>query len=329
MERFTVETTRTPTWPGEVVVLRDRQSGSWAGLLPEAGCNLVSFGAPLRGREVEAFLQPADESAPHPHGGYGAPVLFPFPNRLRAGHATFEGKTIQIDLGPGQVNAIHGLVRDKPWTVEQLGGASDAAVARCSIESDADILRQFPFPFRLALTFRLEGARLRVESEAANRGDAAMPMGFGWHPYFRLPLLPGTARGADLVEVPADRLWVLDSSLIPTGETTTLPPEKDFQQLRPIDDAHLDDVYTDIRQENGESVCRLVDPTTGVTLRVAAGSSFRDWVVYAPPTRPTICFEPYTCPTDAFNLAARGLEVGLIVLQPGASWKDWMELELS
>jgi aldose 1-epimerase len=329
MERFSAETTRTPERPGEVVVLRDNQAGSWARVLPEGGCDLVSFGAPVAGRRVEAFLQPADETRAYPVGSYGAPVLFPFPNRLRGGHAEFEGKTIQIDLQPGQVNAIHGLVRHRPWRVDRLAGESDAAVARCSIESDADILRQFPFPFRLTLTFRLTGARLRVEVEAENRGDSAMPMGFGWHPYFRLPFLPGTERGADEIQVPADRLWVLDSELLPTGETVPVPPEKDFQRLRAIDGEHLDDVYTDVHRVNGESSCRLVDPSTGITLRVSAGPSFREWVVFAPPHRPTICFEPYTCPTDAFNLAARGLDVGVIVLQAGQAWQDWMELELT
>ena len=58
------------------------------------------------------------------------------------------------------------------------------------------------------------------------------------------------------------------------------------------------------------------------------GTNLSRGVVYAPPTRPTICFEPYTCPTDALNLAAGGLDVGLIVLAPGERWSDWIELRL-
>lgn len=329
MDRFTVESTRSADWPAEAVVLRDQQAGSSATLLPEGGCNLVSLRAPYAGRPVEAFLQPGDELTRHPSGGYGAPVLFPFPNRLRGGRAAFEGKTIQVDRAPGQSNAIHGLVRDKPWRVDRLGGTADAAVARCSIEADADILRQFPFPFALSLTFRLAEALLRVEIEAENRGDSPMPCGFGWHPYFRLPLLPDSERGAEIVEVPASRLWRLDPSLIPIGETEPVPANKDFQRARPLRDEYLDDVYTDVHQANGQSSCLLRDPSSGVSLRTSAGPSFREWVVFAPPHRPTICFEPYTCPTDAFNLATRALEVGLIVLKPGETWRDWMELELS
>lgn len=332
MERYTVETTQSTAFGPDgptVVILRDHQAGSAARLLPGAGCNLVGFSARLGEREVEAFLQPSDEAVPHPIGSYGAPVLFPFPNRLRGGRAEFEGKTIQIDLAPGQANAIHGLVRDKPWRVDRQEGTADGALVRCSIEADADILRQFPFPFRLSLGFRLTEGRLRVEIAAENTGDSAMPLGFGWHPYFHLPLLPDNQRGTDLVEIPADRLWVLDDSLIPTGETVPVPPAKDFQRAKPIDGAYLDDVYTGARQNDGASVCFLRDPATGITLRVAAGPSFRDWVAYAPPHRPTICFEPYTCPTNAFNLASRGLKVGLIALKPKETWQDWMELELA
>src|SRR5487761_1133007 len=105
-EQFTVETSHDSFWPGAIVTLRDRGADSWARVLPEAGCNLVSFGATLAGDQRESMLQPADESPPRGPENYGAPVLFPFPNRLRDGHAEFGGRTIQIDLAPGQPHAI-------------------------------------------------------------------------------------------------------------------------------------------------------------------------------------------------------------------------------
>ena len=52
-----------------------------------------------------------------------------------------------------------------------------------------------------------------------------------------------------------------------------------------------------------------------------ADASFREWVVYAPPGRPTICLEPYTCTTDAFNLAAQGIDGGLVAVEPGGVWR--------
>ena len=327
-EHFSVETGNDPLWPGSVVTLRDHAAGSWVRLLPETGCNLVSFGATLAGVERECLLQPADETPARGPENDGAPVLFPFPNRLRNGRAQFEGRTIQIDRAPGQPHAIHGLVRHRRWQVDHIGSEPSGVVARCSVEADAETLRQFPFPYRLMLTFRLLGPTLRVEIETENTGDAPMPMGFGWHPYFRLPLVPGGNRRDAVVQIPARRQWELDQTLVPTGTTRPIPPERDFRQARPLGELKLDDVYTDIERADGRSRCRLTDPSTGVRLDVTAGPTFREWVVYAPPTRPTICFEPYTCPTDAFNLAARGLDAGVIVLPPGEGWSDWIELSL-
>src|SRR5262249_50270786 len=54
-ERFGVERVREAAWPSEVVLLRDREAGSWARVVPGLGCNLVGFGAAFGGQEVEAF----------------------------------------------------------------------------------------------------------------------------------------------------------------------------------------------------------------------------------------------------------------------------------
>ena len=327
-ERFVTEMTRDPFWPGDVIILRDREAQSWARIVPALGCNLVSFGAEMGGRTVEALLQPSDETPSQAPGSYGAPVLYPFPNRLREGRAQFGGRQITIDRAPGQLHAIHGLVRDKAWKVEALAGEAEAAVCRSSIEADADILRQFPFAFRLTLSFRLSGRSLRVTIEGQNTGDAPMPSGFGWHPYFRLPLAPTGDRRRAVVRIPAHKVWELDDTLVPTGEVVEPSPERDFRSPHPLGSIYLDDVYTALERGDGASTCELTDPATGDVLRISAGPTFREWVVYAPPTRPTICFEPYTCPTDAFNLAEHGIDVGVIVLSPGEHWTDWIEVEL-
>ncbi len=327
--RFEVETGADAFWPGEVRTLRDREARSWARVVPAMGCGLVGFGAELAGRSVETFLQPSDETPSQPPGHYGAPVLYPFPNRLRDGRARFGERQIVVDRAPGQRHAIHGLVRERAWRVEVAEASDGAAVLRCAVDSDEAIERQFPFRFRLSLTFRLAGRSLEVNVEAANLGDASMPMGFGWHPYFRLPLVAGGDRRAAIVQIPGRKIWQLDDTLVPTGEVVAPSPERDFRTPRALGAVYLDDVYTSLERAGDQSACELTDAPTGTRLRVAAGPSFREWVVYAPSSRPTICFEPYTCPTDAFNLASQGIDAGVIVLEPGERWRDWMRLELS
>ena len=45
----------------------------------------------------------------------GIPVLFPFPNRIRDGRFTWDGRTIELPLNdPTQKNAIHGFACRSP-----------------------------------------------------------------------------------------------------------------------------------------------------------------------------------------------------------------------
>ena len=63
------------------------------------------------------------------------------------------------------------------------------------------------------------------------------------------------------------------------------------------------------------------------TVRVSASPDFRDLVLFTPPHRQAVCIEPYTCPTDAINLQARGLDAGWRVLDPGATWEALVRFE--
>jgi aldose 1-epimerase len=40
-----------------------------------------------------------------------------------------------------------------------------------------------------------------------------------------------------------------------------------------------------------------------------------------------MCLEPYTCVTDAINLAPRGIETGWRVLEPGSEFRTWIEIK--
>ena len=65
--------------------------------------------------------------------------------------------------------------------------------------------------------------------------------------------------------------------------------------------------------------CILQDRFSGLQTVVECDpKQFPYVVVYTPPVpRRAICIEPYTCPTDGFNLQHRGVESHLLVLPPG------------
>ena len=66
-----------------------------------------------------------------------------------------------------------------------------------------------------------------------------------------------------------------------------------------------------------------------MALELRAAPIFRTLVVYAPPSPDVVALEPYTCGPDAFNLAARGIDAGMLELLPGARFEASFELRLS
>ncbi|MBC7933307.1 MAG: aldose 1-epimerase [Rubrivivax sp.] len=288
----------------EVFSLRDGVFAS-AEIAPSLGNNCFAF------RTGEHVLEPVpfSEFRQRPTA-YGIPILFPFPNRVRDGVFKFRGE--EFTVNPPR----HGFVRDKPWRVEG-SGASDKEGAWLVSSFDAadypeQILRQFPFPFRLEVTYRLLEGRLRMETLVRNTGDGEMPVGFGIHPYFRKP-----ARGA--VTVPAEQMWELSDSL-PTGRLLSVEGVYDLRDGKELDGLSLDDIFTNIRKDaDGSARCVLEDSAMGTgTIVEFSVEQFPNVVVYTPPApRQAICIEPNSCPTDAFNLRERGIESNVIVLGAG------------
>jgi aldose 1-epimerase len=82
----------------------------------------------------------------------------------------------------------------------------------------------------------------------------------------------------------------------------------------------LDDIFTDlIPDPDGAVRCALQDQRKGMqTVIEFDAKQFPNVVVYTPSApRQAICIEPYTCPTDAFNLHDRGIECNLLQLHAG------------
>jgi aldose 1-epimerase len=307
-----------------------------ARLEPAAGGNVVRYRVtpPAGGQAVDVFLPPQGPVGLGAAGyGAGNPILFPFPNRVRGGRYTFEGQGYQLDVNePGRQNHIHGLVANAPWRVEGHGADSQGGSwvrAAVDLGEGSGVARGYPFPCRLAVTTRLHEGALTQEIAVQNTGTGRLPMGFGTHPWF--PATLGDAREATLVRVPGERYWRLND-LVPTGETVPVEEQggrMDLRAWRALDGLDLDDVYTAVvRRPDGWSEAGIRYPDAGLEVRVEAGPEFREWVIYAPTQRAVICLEPYTGTTDAVNLQPKGVDAGLIVLEPGATWRGTIRTSL-
>ena len=306
-----------------IYTLVDAASGASAAITPSYGFNLFDLRLPARG-EVRQVIVAADDFATNPGrpGRNGIPILFPFPNRIRAGRYSFEGQDYQLFIEPGKEHAIHGFAIAAPWEVVAAGATEDEGaflVGRFQISAQApERLASWPADAILTVRYALAGRRLDMTITVENPTDRNLPFGFGIHPYFRLPFAAGTPAAGRLV-LPASAMWVLDQSL-PTGERVEVEPRVDFRGGGSTQGRHLDDVLTDLTFDEGRCACRLVDTDLNCETTLTFDLNFRNLVVFVPPQDDTlVAVEPYTQTTDAINLAARGVDAGLRVLGPGES----------
>jgi aldose 1-epimerase len=274
---------------------------------------VTEVGATLREYEtngvavVDGFA--VDERA---SGGRGQ-VLAPWPNRLGDGRYTFRGETFQAALNePERANAIHGLVRWRPWACVAEG--DDAVELACVVTPEPG------YPCRLALgvEYRLGGDGLTVTATAVNRSATTAPFGIGFHPY--LTVGTPTVDSASLT-MPARRRLVMDERGLPVGDATVAGTDHDFVAGRPIGALVLDTAFTDlIRDDDGRARVHLGAEGDAVTIWVDA--SFRCLMAFTGDTLPAarrrqgIAIEPMTCPPDALRTGT-----DLIELAPGGSWR--------
>lgn len=321
---------------GTIQVLENTDTGDRAQVWPALGFNCYSWQVRHQGQVVDLLYadpQLFDNGRPTRSG---VPILFPFPNRIRQGKFSFNGMAYQLPLNDSTArNAAHGFVCRKPWRVVGSGASGSEAWLIGEFQPSADdpeLLPLWPADYIIRVTYRLLPGRLRIEAEIRNPDRAPLPFGLGYHPYFSVPLLPGGSADDCLVVVPATSYWQLDESL-PTGKVLPVDAARDLTRPRPYTKIQVDDVLTNIQPSDVPAPAGLrwigSMKQRSLELKVFASPSFREVVVFTPAHRQAFCIEPYTCPTDAINLAAEGLDVGWQTLEPGRTWTSVVEFAVA
>ncbi|MBV9125944.1 MAG: aldose 1-epimerase [Planctomycetes bacterium] len=315
-------------------IIESPDGQSRAAIWPALGFNCLQWQVSREGRTMELlYLNPQQWEDLRPTRS-GIPVLFPFPNRIRDGRFSWEGKTYQLPLNDSsKKNAIHGFACRHPWRVVDQGAEAESGWLTGEFWASKDApesLALWPADHRIRLTYRLQGRRLRLEALVENPDTVSLPFGLGFHPYFRVPLVPG-GRAEDVwVEAATGDLWELVESL-PTGSRRP-EPKHQLTQPRRYRELDLDNLYTVLEipakgRENLSWCGTLRQAPEEVVLQVFASPNFRELVAFTPPHREAMCLEPYTCTTDAINLQPRGVEAGLMVLPPDGRWSGVVEME--
>ena len=323
-----------------LVALRDDATGAEALIWPGLGNNCVAARLPVEGsgrlESTAAVKEPPSLAELRKTPAFwGIPLLFPFPSRVPRGEYEFEGRrhTMPRDF--------HGFALDAAWRVASATADDDGARVR-SVLSAADhpeTLEGYPFPYEMEAAYELSGEGLRLDVRVTNVGDGNLPFGYGAHPYFRLPLGERGSFGECTIRVPARRRWdtrltnaVSEGKIAQWDELCAPVGSADVPDLHgplPLVEKLYNGVYDDLDLIDGRVECSVTDGPNGVEAVMRATPNQGVVVVYTHAGAESVCFEPWTCPPNVFNLAARGVRKhGLTVLAPGQSWQATMWLSL-
>ncbi len=135
-----------------------------------------------------------------------APLLFPICGSIRDNQAS---------VGDGRQTKMprHGIVRGREFDCVQQSMHS----VTMAIVSDDEMMEQFPFAARLAVTYTLEGHTLTQTFTVENLEEEMMPFFVGGHPAFNCPMVEGDVYTDYYVEFEQEETCSVPEQLTDTG----------------------------------------------------------------------------------------------------------------
>ena len=275
------------TWQGEAAAVL--AAGPYeAVFLPEVGM----LGASLTHDGVDLLSLHGGVEAYREGHTTGLPLLHPWANRLSARHYRAAGVDVDLDRGDLHTDAnglpIHGTMQGaQHWQVVSQSADGDSAQLRARFEYHGrpDLMASFPFAHDLDLDAELGPDGLAVTTTVRPTGQDAVPISFGFHPYFTLP---GATRSSLRVQLPDREHLTLDDRGIPTGERAA-----EVAADEPLDDRSFDDHYHLVADRR----LGLTDGERVLVVDLDEGYPYTQ--VYSPAGETFVALEPMTAPVDA------------------------------
>jgi aldose 1-epimerase len=287
---------------------------------PDQGMRLVQATADLPGLGETELLVDAP---------FGGALLIPFANRIRGTQqpdgmlaTRVLGKEITLPANwrgkrPGaEPCAMHGLVLNSSFDVVEQ--SRDRVSATLSTDFGGHWLSRAHIRVEATMNARA----IDVVVHVRNVGDEVLPVGIGWHPYFRIP---SGRREQARVHLPARRRALVTNydDVFPTGELVPVegtPYDFTSPDGTALVSNYYDDCFVDLVKQDGDTSVEMVDPASGYRMRLAASSPHVQAVqMYAPHDRPFVVLEPQFNLADPFGeVWPATVDTGMTHLQSGA-----------
>jgi galactose mutarotase-like enzyme len=157
----------------QTYLLTDTEANSQIEVVPERGGIITRWR--IQGQEI---LYLDTERFAHPDLSIrgGVPILFPICGNLPDNVYTRNGQEYTLKQ--------HGFGRDLPWQVTEQVTQNQASITL--VLQSNDITRAvYPFEFKLAFTYILQGNSLVINQHYQNLSSTPLPFSAGFHPYFQ------------------------------------------------------------------------------------------------------------------------------------------------
>ena len=279
-------------------------------IVPNYGGHLLSLKMVINGQSVNVLDSYETEKELIEQSYSKSSILLPFPNRLKDGQFQYQGKSYQFPVNDlSTQNNLHGFKAFYDMKVISVDTESEQpSVTLSSIYNGK--LSEYPFPFEFLMTYTLSGYNeLTCQIKIENIGNQTMPIGFGWHPYFRFSDISVD----DLVlETPPCEQIEIDNRMIPTGKTTEFTT---FQAAKQLENQSFDTCFKSTTAKAlTEITIKSISLNTSLTFWQET-EPFPYFQIFTPNHRKSIAIEPMTCNVDAFNN-----KEGLIELEKGQAF---------
>jgi aldose 1-epimerase len=232
--------------------------------------------------------------------------LVPFGNRVAGNRFAFADRAYELTPNvAGEAHYLHGDGWLSDWSILDRGPDRLLLELRHALSGS-------PYVYQARQEFLLSSRSLLLTLEATNLGDAALPFGLGWHPYF--PLTDGTT-----LRAPAVSYWTERADWLP-GENIAIPPELDFAVAKSPPRA-----WTNHGFEGWDGSAEIIWPERRLGLAIETEPLLARYYLFLPdpvfdPTyrNDFFCFEPMSHSANGHNLSSGG---GLTILRPGETMR--------
>ena len=229
-----------------------------------------------------------------------SPILFPIVGQLAHDQFRIGDHTYPMTR--------HGFARRRRFDWVEQGRDH----CRLELRDDAETLAVYPFPFCLALTYRIDAGALRLEYALTNPGTQTLPASLGAHPAFRWPLRAGaqTDYRIDFATPEPAPIWRLKAGLLDTLPRPT-PVDGCTLQLDPALFEHDAIMMLEVRSRS----LLYLGPDAGLEF---TWDGFPNLGLWQKPGAEFICIEPwhgYASPAE-WNGEFRD-KPGLVLIRPG------------